>query len=77
MNEPGWVTATVNLRALKKLRSAGEMRNFEDWALQPGASGPSTVQVEIVISIDVRRRAHSFSGLLSAFSLERVIYLLF
>jgi len=48
MNEPGWVTATVNLRALKKLRSAGEMRNFNDWPLQPGASGPSTVKVEVV-----------------------------
>lgn len=37
LNEPGWVFADVDLAALQRLRSTGEMRNFEDWHLQPGA----------------------------------------
>lgn len=37
LNEPGWVTARVDLRALRSLRSGGEMRNFSDWSLQAGA----------------------------------------
>ena len=50
MNEPGWVTATVNLRALKKLRSAGEMRNFADWRSSARCKRPEHRQVEIVTS---------------------------
>jgi predicted amidohydrolase len=48
LNEPGWVSATVNLRALRKLRTSGEMRNFADWAVQPGATGPTSARVEVV-----------------------------
>lgn len=48
LNEPGWVTATVDLAALRKLRTSGEMRNYLDWELQPGATGPSRVNVEVV-----------------------------
>ena len=33
-----WVTATINLAALRRLKSSGEMRNFADWAVQPGAA---------------------------------------
>jgi predicted amidohydrolase len=47
LNEPGWVTATIDFAALRKLRSGGEMRNFQDWALQPGAKDVP-VAVEIV-----------------------------
>lgn len=33
-----WVSATVDLKRLHELRKSGEMRNFTDWANQPGAS---------------------------------------
>ena len=33
-----WVSATVDLKRLHELRTSGEMRNFTDWANQPGAS---------------------------------------
>ena len=33
-----WVSATIDLAALRRLKSTGEMRNFGDWANQPGAS---------------------------------------
>ncbi len=46
LNEPGWVVADIDLDQLKRLRDSGEMRNFEDWSLQPGAKDP--VQVEII-----------------------------
>lgn len=39
LNSPGWVSATIDFEGLRRLRSAGEMRNFTDWALQPGAEG--------------------------------------
>ena len=35
---PQWVNATVDLKRLHELRASGEMRNFSDWANQPGAS---------------------------------------
>jgi predicted amidohydrolase len=37
LNEPGWVIGDVDLEALHRLRSTGEMRNSTDWAAQPGA----------------------------------------
>jgi len=40
LNQPGWVGADVDLKRLKALRDGGEMRNFNDWHLQPGAAGP-------------------------------------
>lgn len=46
LNEPQWVAADVDLAALRRLRSSGEMRNFADWSLQPGlAAEPITVEV--------------------------------
>jgi predicted amidohydrolase len=38
LNEPGWVTAQANLARLERLRGEGEMRNYVDWANQPGAA---------------------------------------
>jgi predicted amidohydrolase len=32
-----WVTATVDIARLKRVRETGEMHNYADWALQPGA----------------------------------------
>jgi predicted amidohydrolase len=37
LNAPGWVLSEIDLEALRRLRTSGEMRNFEDWHLQPGA----------------------------------------
>ncbi len=46
LNAAQWVTATVDLAALKRLRTSGEMRNFTDWRLQPGLSSkPMSVEV--------------------------------
>ena len=47
LNQPGWVTGTVDFARLRKLRSLGEMRNYADWAAQPGAM-PLAAHVEIV-----------------------------
>jgi predicted amidohydrolase len=47
LNSPGWVSATIDFAGLRRLRSAGEMRNYEDWALQPGAED-GNVTVEVV-----------------------------
>ncbi len=38
LNEPGWTTGTIDLSALRTLRTSGEMRNFSDWRRQPGAT---------------------------------------
>lgn len=38
LDAPQWVSATVDLKRLHELRTSGEMRNFTDWANQPGAS---------------------------------------
>lgn len=47
LNAAQWVTSTIDLNRLKRVRETGEMRNAHDWPLQPGA--PAThVQVEIV-----------------------------
>lgn len=37
INEPGWVCADIDLSALRRIRTGGEMRNHADWAQQPGA----------------------------------------
>lgn len=47
LNVAQWITATINLDRLKTVRESGEMRNFADWALQPGAPG-GKADVEIV-----------------------------
>ena len=47
MNAAEWVSATIDLARLKRIRETGEMHNFEDWTLQPGAP-MSRVTVETV-----------------------------
>lgn len=37
-DEPGWVAGDIDVAKLRRLRSAGEMRNRADWAHQPGAA---------------------------------------
>jgi predicted amidohydrolase len=37
LNAHEWVYAAVDLAALRRLRTSGEMRNFADWPAQPGA----------------------------------------
>ncbi len=38
LNAPGWVYGTVDLAALARLATSGEMRNRADWPRQPGGS---------------------------------------
>lgn len=47
LNAAQWVTATIDLARLRHVRESGEMRNYRDWALQPGAPA-ATVAVETV-----------------------------
>jgi predicted amidohydrolase len=47
LNAAEWVTATIDLERLARLRTTGEMHNYDDWARQPGAPG-SKAEVEIV-----------------------------
>lgn len=42
-----WVSGTVDLERLRRLRSTGEMRNFADWSVQPGAA-TLAANVEVV-----------------------------
>lgn len=42
INQPGWITETIDLRALRRLRETGEMRNAADWQRQPGAKTLAT-----------------------------------
>ena len=47
LNEPKWVVGEIDLARLRKLRTSGEMRNFTDWTVQPGAT-PLSGRVETV-----------------------------
>lgn len=48
LNKAQWVTGTIDVARLRAVRSSGEMRNYRDWSLQPGA--PQTaVEVETVV----------------------------
>jgi predicted amidohydrolase len=47
LNAHEWVYAAVDLAALHRLRTSGEMRNFGDWPSQPGAE-PLKHTVELV-----------------------------
>ena len=47
LNIPSWVSATIDLAALRRLKTSGEMRNFADWENQPGASGLA-VNAEVI-----------------------------
>ena len=42
-NTPCWIAAEIDLAGLRALRDTGEMRNWRDWRLQPGAAalGPA------------------------------------
>jgi predicted amidohydrolase len=41
LNTPGFAIATVDTDRLLALRGRGEMRNFDDWRIQPGYSATS------------------------------------
>jgi hypothetical protein len=43
LDRPQWVAATVDLARLRRVRETGEMRNYSDWSLQPGATVPLPV----------------------------------
>jgi predicted amidohydrolase len=47
LNAAEWVTATIDLEKLHRVRTTGEMRNFADWPAQPGAE-PLKHTVEVV-----------------------------
>jgi len=47
LNKAEWVTGTIDLARLARVRDTGEMHNFHDWKLQPGAP-MTTVKVEQV-----------------------------
>lgn len=47
LSQPQWVTAAIDLDRLRRVRETGEMRNYADWSLQPGAA-PLSRPVEIV-----------------------------
>lgn len=47
LNAAQWVTATIDLDRLRRVRETGEMRNYLDWDLQPGAPA-ARVSVETV-----------------------------
>ncbi len=47
LNAAEWVSATINMAALRRLKSTGEMRNYSDWNVQPGAT-PLAAGVERV-----------------------------
>ncbi len=38
LEEAGWISARIDLAGLRRLRETGEMRNWRDWHLQPGAT---------------------------------------
>ncbi len=37
LNAAEWVSVKIDLDRLRRVRESGEMRNYADWALQPGA----------------------------------------
>lgn len=47
VDEPGFVTASVDLARLAHIRASGEMRNSLDWGRQPGAA-PLAALVDVV-----------------------------
>lgn len=47
LNAAHWVTATIDLARLRTIRTSGEMRNYRDWSMQPGAPA-APVAVETV-----------------------------
>ncbi|MFT3730912.1 MAG: carbon-nitrogen hydrolase family protein [Hyphomicrobium sp.] len=47
LNAAEWVTAEIDLGRLARVRETGEMHNYGDWSIQPGAPTPK-VDVEVV-----------------------------
>jgi predicted amidohydrolase len=47
LNAAEWVTAEIDLARLARVRETGEMHNFADWSIQPGAP-TRKVHVEVV-----------------------------
>lgn len=47
LDAPQWVSASIRLDRLAELRTTGEMRNYADWASQPGAA-PLSGKVEVL-----------------------------
>ncbi len=47
LDRPQWVTAEIDLSALRGVRARGEMRNAADWMQQPGAT-PLAATVDVV-----------------------------
>lgn len=45
LDKPGWVYGTVDIGRLAQVRASGEMRNYHDWILQPGAGVLPPVEV--------------------------------
>lgn len=50
LSRPQWVTAEIDFARLRRLKSSGEMRNFADWAHQPGTA---TLEAAVEI-VDLR-----------------------
>jgi predicted amidohydrolase len=51
MNAAAWVAADIDLGRLRRVRTTGEMRNFEDWRLQP-SSGMVAARADCVSLLD-------------------------
>ncbi len=45
LDKPGWVFGEVDIGRLEQVRASGEMRNYHDWILQPGAGALPPVEV--------------------------------
>ena len=43
LNAAQWVTGTIDLSRLQRVRETGEMRNYADWSVQPGAGSPQAL----------------------------------
>ncbi|SFV39061.1 carbon-nitrogen hydrolase family protein [Hyphomicrobium facile] len=48
LNAAEWVTASIDLTRLARVRETGEMHNYGDWLKQPGGGTTAKVDVEIV-----------------------------
>lgn len=48
LNAAEWVTASIDLARLARVRETGEMHNYGDWLKQPGGGTTAKVDVEVV-----------------------------
>lgn len=49
LDKPGWVVGDIDLARLARVRASGEMHNYGDWALQPGATDVAEVELVSLI----------------------------